>query len=145
MLVLTQAMNLPALQMSPYSAQLGIVSFLFALSAINDLIPLLEKNTRHFQSVVPFRLMIFFIVTGLSFLLQDNLYLHNNAVFVYGFCEVWMNFLIFVALRDERNDDTAATNGFFSSPTEEELNDPFPSSERELQEMENDEEEEEEE
>ncbi|BAO41723.1 Protein ILM1 [Kluyveromyces marxianus] len=135
LMVLTQAMDLPALQISPYSAQLGLISLLFALSAIHDLIPLLENNKKHFQSVVPFRLMIFFIMSSLSILLTNNLYLHNNVMFVYGFCEIWMNFLIFVALRDERNNDFAKENNFYR-PIESDDEDPFPSTEREIQEME---------
>lgn len=31
------------------------------------------------------------------------MYLHNNAVFAYGFIEIWTNFLIFTSLREERN------------------------------------------
>lgn len=104
-LVFTHAMHLPALTLSSYSAQLGLVSMLFGLMAVHDLIPLLEKNTMFFESIVPLRLMFFFIVTGLSYVLEGNLFLHNNAVFIYGFCEVWLNFLIFTALREERNED----------------------------------------
>ncbi|SSD59704.1 uncharacterized protein SCODWIG_01465 [Saccharomycodes ludwigii] len=97
-------MNLPALVLSPYSAQLGVFSYLFALVAITDLIPLLERNYMFFESIVPFRLMIFFLVTATSFVMKDNLYLHNNVVFVYGFVEIWLNFLAFSALREEKNE-----------------------------------------
>ncbi|CDO93749.1 unnamed protein product [Kluyveromyces dobzhanskii CBS 2104] len=134
-MMLTQAMDLPALQIPQQSAQLGLFSLFFGLFAAHDLLPLLENNKKHFQAVVPFRLMVFFIITALSILLKDNLYLHNNAIFVYGFCEVWINFLIFVALRDERNDEFAANNGFYR-PAEVIDEDPFPSTERDIQEME---------
>ncbi|CAH00638.1 Ilm1 [Kluyveromyces lactis] len=137
-LVLTQAMDLPALQIPQQSAQLGLFSLLLGLSAVHDLLPLLENNKKHFQAVVPFRLMIFFVLTALSVFMNNNLYLHNNAIFVYGFCEVWMNFLIFVALRDERNDDFATGNGFYR-PMDVIDEDPFPSTERDIQEMEDDE------
>ncbi|CCE63128.1 hypothetical protein TPHA_0E00320 [Tetrapisispora phaffii CBS 4417] len=111
-LVLTQAMNLPALNLAPKSAQLGVVGLLFALLAIDDLIPLLERNTKHFSSIVPFRLMIFFIVTASSYLAETNYYVHNNAVFIYSFIEVWLNFLIFSAIREERNDEYSRTHQF---------------------------------
>lgn len=113
--VLTQAMNLPALTLSSHSAQLGLFSILFILMATNDLIPLLEKNKKYFESIVPVRLMLFFVLTGLSYYLEDNLYLHNNAVFIYSFCEVWINFLIFSAVREERNSDIERDNQFMDS------------------------------
>ncbi|KAK5960761.1 Ilm1p PWA37_002198 [Arxiozyma heterogenica] len=103
--VLTQAMNLPAIQMSRFSGQLGFFSVLFVLLAINDLIPLLEDNKQYFFSVVPVRLTVFFILTTVSYWGQDYYYLHNNVVFIYSFAEVWLNFLIYTSIREERNAD----------------------------------------
>lgn len=134
-MVLTQAMQLPALQLSPYSAQLGVFALLFTLSAFHDLIPLLENNMKFFKSIVPFRLMMFFIVTALSFLMTNNLYLHNNAVFIYCFCEVWINFLLYSALRDENVADMSSRNQFYSSIIDGTTEDLHPSTEREIQEM----------
>lgn len=101
--ILTQAMGLPAVQMSRYSGQLGLFSVVFALLAITDLIPLLEENKQFFFSMVPTRLTIFFILTSVSYWGQDYYYLHNNVVFVYCFAEVWLNFLIYSSIREERN------------------------------------------
>lgn len=103
--ILTQAMGLPAVQMSRFSGQLGLFSVLFALLAVNDLIPLLENNKQYFFSMVPIRLTGFFILTTLSYWGQDYYYLHNNAVFIYCFIEVWINFLIYTSIREERNAD----------------------------------------
>lgn len=103
--VLTQAMNLPAIQMSRFSGQLGFFSVLFVLLAINDLIPLLEDNRQYFFSIIPVRLTGFFILTTVSYWGQDYYYLHNNVVFIYSFVEVWLNFLIYTSIREERNAD----------------------------------------
>ena len=103
--VLTQAMNLPAIQMSRFSGQLGFFSVLFVLLAINDLIPLLEDNRQYFFSIIPVRLTGFFILTTVSYWGQDYYYLHNNVVFIYSFVEVWLNFLIYTSIREERNTD----------------------------------------
>lgn len=104
-LVLTQAMDLPQLIMSQYSAQLGLFGFLFILLALTDLVPLLEDNKTYFYSIVPIRLFAYFITASLSFVWNSNLYLHNNAVFIYSFIEIWINFLIYNALREEKETD----------------------------------------
>lgn len=111
-LVLGQAMNLPSLTMSQYNAQLGLFGILFLFLSVGDLIPLLESNKKYFNSIVPFRLFIFFILTALSYLWESNLYLHNNAVFIYSFIEVWINFIVFGALREERNEEFKRSNQF---------------------------------
>lgn len=120
MMVFTQAMNLPALAMSQYSAQLGLFGVLFLLTSISDLIPLLEKNKSYFNSAVPFRLFVFFALTACSYLWESNLYLHNNVVFTYCFIEVWVNFVILGALREERNEDFKKLNQFANSSVVEE-------------------------
>lgn len=112
MAVFTQAMHLPALSMSQNSAQLGLFGLLFLFSAISDLIPLLEGNEKFFGSVVPFRLFMFFTLTALAYMWESNLYLHNNAVFTYCFVEVWINFIILGALREERNEQFKNSNQF---------------------------------
>lgn len=71
--VLTQAMDLPAIQMSRFSGQLGLFSVLFVLLAINDLIPLLEDNRQYFFSMVPVRLTAFHF--DYSFILGSRLLL----------------------------------------------------------------------
>lgn len=114
MAVFTQAMNLPALSMSQYSAQLGLFGILFLFAAVSDLIPLLERNQKYFNSVVPFRLFMFFTLAGLAYLWESNLYLHNNVVFTYCFIEVWVNFIVLGALREERNEQFKSSNQFSS-------------------------------
>lgn len=108
--VFTEAMNLPSVQISPYSTQLGIICLLFVFMGLNDLIPLLEDNKQYFLSMVPFRLLCFFIITGLSYFMMDNYFVHNNVVFIYSFMEIWLNFLIYNCLRDERNEDFKLQN-----------------------------------
>ncbi|CCK70256.1 Ilm1p KNAG_0D05180 [Huiozyma naganishii CBS 8797] len=100
--ILSQSMNLPAIAMNKYSAQLGMVSMLFVTLALGDLVPLLEDNKMYFGSAVPVRLLIFFVVTGLSYIWEGNLYIHNNVVFAYSFVEVWLNFIIYNSLREEK-------------------------------------------
>ncbi|AMD22473.1 HHL297Cp [Eremothecium sinecaudum] len=102
-LLLSQAMSLPMLNMNPFGAQLGLISLIFCMLAISDLIPLLEKNKKYFKSLVPFRLMMYFTIAVVSYLYESNLYIHNNAIFVYCFCELWLNFLIVTALKEEES------------------------------------------
>ncbi|SCU77518.1 LADA_0A00870g1_1 [Lachancea dasiensis] len=120
-LMFTQAMHLPALTLSSYSAQLGLFAIIFGLMALHDLVPLLEQNKMFFESIVPLRLMLFFILTTISYYVESNLFVHNNAVFIYGFCEVWINFLIFSALRDEKNEEFKKANRIVLESSPEEL------------------------
>ncbi|CAI4034516.1 hypothetical protein SMKI_10G3090 [Saccharomyces mikatae IFO 1815] len=123
-LVLTQAMNLPQLTLSRYNGQLGLFALLFALNGIHDLIPLLENNVGYFQSIVPARLLLFFILTAISYLWESNLYVHNNSVFIYCFAEVWINFLLYNAIREEKNESFKRLNQFMVS--EEDIEEPQP-------------------
>lgn len=113
-LVLTQAMDLPALSLSPYSGQLGLISFVFLLLALHDIVPFLEGNKVYFRSIVPVRLTIYFIIGAVSFLWVDNLFVHNNAVFIYSFVEIWINFLLLNAVREERNEDFRQEHQFMN-------------------------------
>lgn len=124
-LVLTHAMNLPILTLSQYSGQLGLFSVLFAMLAVADLLPLLERNRKYFESVVPFRLTLYFIIVICSYLMEDTLYVHNNAVFIYSFAEVWMNFVIFNSLREERNEEFRVQNQFMDESAVLEEPEPF--------------------
>ncbi|CAI4044011.1 hypothetical protein SKDZ_10G3140 [Saccharomyces kudriavzevii ZP591] len=123
-LVLTQAMNLPELTLSRYNGQLGLFAILFVLNGIHDLIPLLENNVKYFQSIVPVRLLIFFILTGTSYLWESNFYIHNNSVFIYCFAEVWINFLLYNAVREEKNEEFKRLNQFVVN--EEDIEEPQP-------------------
>ncbi|CCF55759.1 hypothetical protein KAFR_0A03240 [Kazachstania africana CBS 2517] len=110
----TDAMNLPSLTLSKYNAQLGLFGVLFAYLALLDFIPLLENNTMYFYSIVPVRMLLFFVFTTLSYMWESNLYLHNNSVFVYSFSEVWINFIIYSALREEKNNEVNQRSKFIN-------------------------------
>lgn len=112
MIILTHSMNLPMLTMSPYSGQLGTFGILFLMLAFSDLLPLLESNRKYFYSIVPARLLVYFVLTALSYLWTSNLFLHNNAVFLFCFNEVWMNFVIYGSIREERNEEFKRTGQF---------------------------------
>ncbi|SJM88229.1 related to protein ILM1 [Zygosaccharomyces bailii] len=114
-IILTQSMRLPMLTMSPYSGQLGTFGILFLMLAFSDLLPLLESNRKYFYSIVPARLTIYFVLTALSYLWTSNLYLHNNAVFLLCFNEVWMNFVIYGAIREERNEEFKRSSQFINN------------------------------
>lgn len=104
-LLLGQAMELPMLlpttKNESDSVLYGFISVLFGIQAISDLIPILADNVQHFETLVPTRLAIFFCLAAYSYMSTDLL-LGNNVVFVYSFFEIWLNFLAYNNLRDER-------------------------------------------
>ena len=105
LLLLGQAMELPmilpVIETDGDSVFYGIISLLFGLQAVGDLIPLLAENVDYFETIVPTRLTIFFFLAAYAYI-SKSLTFGNNAVFVYSFFEVWFNFLIFNNLRDEK-------------------------------------------
>ncbi len=53
---------------------------------------------------MPLRLLIFFAATAWAYVSPENSLLHNGLVFAYGFVEVIINFLIYVVVREEKNE-----------------------------------------
>lgn len=102
-LIFTQALDLPALKMSPYSAQLGFVAVLLAFTALSDLVPLMEQNHSFFEGMVPARTLVYFLLVGYAYI-SDNIFFNNNLVFMYLFTEALLNMSIFSALREEKNE-----------------------------------------
>ncbi|KAM9920894.1 hypothetical protein OXX59_002151 [Metschnikowia pulcherrima] len=99
--LLGQAMNLPIVQVTPQNPLFGILAVFIASSAISDLIPLLAENVAYFESLVPTRLFFFFVL-GSFCLLSEYAIVANNVVFCYAFLEIWLNFLVYNNLRDEK-------------------------------------------
>lgn len=89
------------MELNEYSPVFGIISVLFLVIAFSDLIPLMGSNVAYFESAVPFRLFLFFGLATYCYV-GSSFYICNGLVFVYSFAEVWFNFLIYAALRDEK-------------------------------------------
>jgi hypothetical protein len=53
--------------------------------------------------IVPLRLSVFFGLTGYSYF-GYHPYVSNTVVFCYGFIEIMVNFLIYIVMREERNE-----------------------------------------
>ncbi|ODV67677.1 hypothetical protein HYPBUDRAFT_108344 [Hyphopichia burtonii NRRL Y-1933] len=100
-ILLAQAMELPFAQVSDTNPLLGILSIVFGVQAISDLIPLLAENIEYFETITPTRLIFFFGLGAYTYL-SSNSIIANSLVFVYAFFEIWFNFLIFNNLRDEK-------------------------------------------
>lgn len=100
-LILGQAMHLPTVHASDTNPLFGILSIFIASSAISDLIPCLAENIAYFETLVPTRLTFFFLL-GSFCLISEFGIIANNLVFTYSFIEIWLNFLIYNNLRDEK-------------------------------------------
>lgn len=100
-ILLGQAMRLPIVEVSPNNPLFGVLSLFIALFAISDLIPILAENTAYFETLIPVRLLLFFIL-GAFCMASEYALIANNLVFTYSFLEIWINFLIFNNLRDEK-------------------------------------------
>lgn len=80
---------------------IGLFSLFFSSVAIVDLVQLVANNSKYFESIVPTRLILAFVIATVSYLKHDSI-LHNDFVFVLSFLEIWFNFLIYNVLRQEK-------------------------------------------
>lgn len=99
--LLGQAMNLPMIQVAESNPLFGLLAVFVALQGLMDLIPALADNVAFFELVVPIRLTIYFML-GLFCLFSDFGLVANNVVFTYSFLEIWLNFVVYNNLRDEK-------------------------------------------
>lgn len=84
----------------------GLVALLLTVSALQDVGTLGIQETAHLKPlelVVPSRVGIFFLLTSYIYLYPTS-YVSNGLTFVYGFIEMTLNFWIYVAAREERNE-----------------------------------------
>ncbi|CUM66253.1 uncharacterized protein PRCAT00003913001 [Priceomyces carsonii] len=100
-LLLGKAMQVKLTILDPSNPLIGVLVTIIGTSAISDLIPLLADNIDYFETVVPTRLTGFFLLASFSYLAESQ-YFSTSLVFTYAFFEIWINFLIFNNLRDEK-------------------------------------------
>lgn len=100
-ILLGEAMRLPMIQVTQGNPLFGLLSLFVGLFALSDLVPVMAENISHFETFVPIRLGFFFILATFCMISEYSL-IANNVVFTYSFMEVWLNFLIFTNLRDEK-------------------------------------------
>lgn len=101
------AMRLPQVVVNDSSIIVGILSvFLFNIGLL-DVLSLIHygKIKAHFyKDFVFIRLSSAFIITFISYFNKVNVKWHNNFVFLYGFIELWFNFIIYNCIKEELND-----------------------------------------
>lgn len=101
------AMRLPQVVINESSIIVGILSvFLFNIGLL-DVLSLIhyEKIKSHFyKDFVFIRLTSAFVITFISYFNKVNVKWHNNFVFLYGFIELWFNFIIYNCIKEELND-----------------------------------------
>lgn len=100
-LLLGQAMRLPTVTVSNENPLLGLVALFVFGVALSDLVPLMAENTQHFETLVPVRLGFFFFL-AIFCMISEYGPIANNIVFTYSFLEIWVNFVLFTNLRDEK-------------------------------------------
>lgn len=94
-------MRVSVVQITPTNPLLGVLAVFVALTAFSDAVPLMEENTLYFETAVPARLVVYFILGGVCMFSTNGL-VANNLVFTYAFLEIWLNFLAYNNLRDEK-------------------------------------------
>ncbi|KAI5967452.1 hypothetical protein KGF57_000395 [Candida theae] len=100
-ILLGQAMQVPALHLNSNSPVLGMLSVLVSTQALSDLIPLIAENWHYFETLVPVRLFFSFMLTAYMYFVPTSK-ISNSLVATYAMFEVWVNFLIYNNLRDEK-------------------------------------------
>lgn len=100
-MLLGQAMEVKYAPLQESNPIIGLVVLFLGINALTDLIPLLADNLDFFETIVPTRLTVYFALAAYSYI-GNSQYFSTSVVFVYCFLEVWINFLIFNNLRDEK-------------------------------------------
>lgn len=100
-ILLGDAMHLPVVQANKANPLFGTISVLFTFLALSDLIPVTAQNITYFETLVPARLMFAFVL-GSFCLVSEYAAIANNLVFTFAFIEIWLNFLIYNNLKDEK-------------------------------------------
>ncbi|XBW35249.1 hypothetical protein QEN19_000813 [Hanseniaspora menglaensis] len=101
------AMRLPQVVINDTSIIVGIFSiFLFNISILDFLILSHYSKIKEYfyKDLVFLRLSLAFFLTFFSYYNKTNIKWHNNFVFLFGFIELWFNFIIYNCLKEELND-----------------------------------------
>lgn len=96
-----QAMQVPIIKVDGKNDLTGMVLLLLGILVLSDVIPLLADNIEYFATVVPTRLSLYFVLSAYIYFFPSPS-LGNNLVLTFAFLEIWLNFLAFNNLRDEK-------------------------------------------
>lgn len=99
--LLGQSMKLKHIKIDTDSPYLGVLSIFSGASVIQDIVPLMKNEIVNFEIVVPLRLC-FFLISIIYVYFAKTSKLSNSLSFFYLFLEIWINFLIFNCLREEK-------------------------------------------
>ncbi|KAK6202604.1 increased loss of mitochondrial DNA protein 1 [Scheffersomyces amazonensis] len=99
--ILGQAMELPFVRLDSNNPLLGLLAITFGSLALSDVVPLIANNLDYFESLVPIRLSIAFGIASYTYFFKDSI-ISNGLIFTFSFFEIWINFLIYNNLRDEK-------------------------------------------
>lgn len=101
--ILQQALGLKHFSLfKEFDEFIPLISVLFAFLGVSDIIQLMSSNTMFFESIVPVRLSLFFIVAACGYFLKDGFILGYDCIFIYCLFEIWFNFLVYNLLRQEK-------------------------------------------
>ena len=83
----------------------GILACVLGLVALDDFVILFQEGSiEHWRGVVPLRLAVFFVITFCSYYRVGPL--ANSLAFTYSFIEMMVNFLLYIVVREELNENT---------------------------------------
>lgn len=111
-LVFGQAMQI---DQGSVGGDLSLLCVLLVVLGITDIVQLLIENHKYFESIIPVRLTLCFLLAGVGYLYKGVL--HDDYVFVFLFMEIWFHFVIYNVVREEKHD----RNKKFEEKLEQEL------------------------
>ncbi|KAG7879322.1 hypothetical protein KL925_003434 [Ogataea polymorpha] len=101
LIILASSMNMPLLLTTEGSSIYGALALLLFMTALSDLVPLLDGNHGYFEATIPTRLLVHFALVFYSYM-GGNPIISNSLIFGYCFMEIWFSVLIFSSLREEK-------------------------------------------
>ncbi|ODQ67599.1 hypothetical protein NADFUDRAFT_50023 [Nadsonia fulvescens var. elongata DSM 6958] len=106
LVLFAQAMQLRLVEFSPNNPVVPILGAFLMFQGIADILPLSGDYLSHFDLIIPFRLCAYFALGAFCYLKKYAL-LSNSFVFFFSMVEITLNFFIYKAIREERNDNIA--------------------------------------
>lgn len=98
--LLGQAMKVPLVFLDSGNPLTSVLAFFFGMLALTDLVPILLENISYFDTIIPIRTTVYFLLAGYMCVVSSPL--ANSLMFTYVFFEVWINFITYNNLRDEK-------------------------------------------
>lgn len=103
LMVICQAMRLDHGALGAHADATAVLVVLLSVVGLTDVVQLVVDNTLYFESMVPSRLTLAFLMACWGYMFEGSM-LHDDVVFALLFVEVWFHFVVYNIVRQEKHE-----------------------------------------